>query len=198
MRIENGWAFAPEVMDLLRAMLPERPGVHIGWSLGGMRILDRLLDGEEGIEAVVLLGSTLSFRQRANAPYGTPESQLRAIRMALDSEPETVLENFNRGCFAPDRAPHWGDVLHRDVDVLRQGLRDLDRFDFTRSDFPEIPALVLHGTEDQITSPEAARPLAEALGTEPVYIDGAGHALPLTHTEWVAAHTLRLLDTLDG
>lgn len=197
MKVENGWAFSPEVMTILSSILPELPGLYVGWSLGGMKLLDRVLDGDTDIKALVLVGSTLSFRQRQDALYGTPEQQLRAIRIALKTQQEKVLETFCQQCFSPDSGPNWRDVLHTDTDLLTEGIAQLDRFDFTKATFPaDLPVLVLHGTEDQVTSPEAAQPLADRFGTQPVYIEGAGHALPLTHSELVAAHILHFVETL--
>lgn len=197
MKIENGWAFRDEVLELLTAMLPEAEGVWLGWSLGGLRNLAEARVAETPPRAFVFVGSTLSFVQRTTAPYGQTESQVRALRTALRSKPAEVLQQFCRECFAPGRGPEWAQVLKSGEDeALAEELNELMRYDFTTKVPTHIPALVVHGTEDAVIAPDAAMALAKAFGTKVVWAE-AGHALPLTHTEWLAAQVEDFVATLD-
>jgi len=203
-RFENGWAIRGAYLAPLLNQLRDLPigaDCWIGYSLGGMRLLDELQrpsvgrskmeDGRsQRPKALVLIASTLSFCQREAAPYGTPASQLRGIRAGLAKDPDKVLSTFATHCFAPAKVPDWPELMVNDVEQLTAGCNELIDVDFTGESFESVrgmPVLVLHGAEDAVISPEAAVALADALGTKPVFADGAGHALPITHAEWCAA-----------
>jgi pimeloyl-ACP methyl ester carboxylesterase len=51
------------------------------------------------------------------------------------------------------------------------------------SDLSDLPALVVHGTEDPLFPPAHGRALAEAIpGARLVELEGVGHELPPPHT----------------
>jgi len=201
-----GSAVAPLHTQLTE--LPIGSGLWVGYSLGGMRLLAELLSGQSANgkpsksrpEALVLISSTLSFCQREAAPYGTPVAQLRGIRAGLAKDPHKVRATFAKHCWAPQSPPEfWEKLLHEDVERLTAGCNDLIDFDFTGESFAalqDLPVLVLHGAEDLVTSPQAAVALAAALGTTPVFADGAGHALPISHADWCAAAITAFVECL--
>jgi len=189
LRFENGWGFRPEPLAPLLDQIPNESGLWIGYSLGGLRLLDTLqANPTDPPKLLVLIAATLSFVERPQAPYGTPRSQLRAIRAGLGRDSEKTLRNFCRLCFAPDKPPADTAELMRteDAETIIAETDELLTFDFTAADFPRLPTLVLHGADDEVTSPEAARALADAFDATPVYAQDAGHGLPITHATWCA------------
>ncbi|MBV7364056.1 alpha/beta hydrolase [Actinomycetaceae bacterium TAE3-ERU4] len=55
-----------------------------------------------------------------------------------------------------------------------------------------VPALVMHGEEDQASCLDDAKELAQALGVEPIFWPGRGHLLPTEIPDYVAKYLRRL------
>jgi pimeloyl-[acyl-carrier protein] methyl ester esterase len=94
-RWEPAW-----VADYLRA-LPLKETVVVGWSLGGMLLLEALPQLPVSPAALVLVGAAVSFCRRQDYPWGQPPAAVRAMRRTLKEDPEKVLRQFALSCLAP-------------------------------------------------------------------------------------------------
>jgi pimeloyl-[acyl-carrier protein] methyl ester esterase len=160
----------------------------VGWSLGGMLLLEalsQLTDPPPG--GMVLVGVAPVFTQRPDYPWGQPPGVVRAMRRGLTKNPPQVLAEFAEQCLAPGEAacasqareafavPAAADTLAAGLDYLLQcDLRPL---------FPRLPAgaVVIQGQADRIVDPAQGRFLQEHLSEARLNIlPAAGHLPFLT------------------
>jgi len=160
----------------------------VGWSLGGMLLLEALssLPGPPP-GGVVLVGVAPVFTRRPDYPWGQPPAVIRAMRRALAENPPQVLAEFAEQCLAPGEAalvsqareafaaPAAAGTLAAGLDyLLNRDLRPL---------LPRLPAgaVVIQGQEDRIVPPAQGRFLKEQLsGARLNLLPGAGHLPFLT------------------
>ena len=185
---EEGW-FAEYLrgLDLQECLL-------VGWSLGGMLLLEalsRLTDPPPG--GLVLVGVAPVFTQRPDYPWGQPLGVVRAMRRALTKNtkntknPPQVLAEFAEQCLAPGEAafasqareafavPAAAGTLAAGLDyLLHRDLRPL---------LSRLPAgaVVIQGQADRIVDPAQGRFLQEHLsGARLNLLPAAGHLPFLT------------------
>jgi pimeloyl-ACP methyl ester carboxylesterase len=174
---EAGW-FA----DFLRQM-PLRETLLVGWSLGGMLLLEALsglTDPSPG--GLVLAGVAPVFTRRPDYPWGSAPGVVRAMRRALTKNPGPVLAEFAEQCLAPGEAAfasqaRQGFVSQANPDTLAAGLDYLLLQDL-RPLLPGLPAgaVVIQGQEDRIVDPAQGEFLQEHLaGARLNLLPGAGH-----------------------
>ena len=123
------------------------------------------------------------FGRGVNVPKDRPYLALYSPRFAQE-HPEHVADDIRHGSRQPSRPRarrrQW------------QALRGWDAWDRIRS--LQIPALVLHGTEDRVIPVENGRRLAEAIpGARLVLLEGAGHVY---HSEQPEASDRAVVDFL--
>ncbi len=179
---DAGW-----FIDFLRD-LPLQDCLLVGWSLGGMLLLEalsRLTDPSPG--GLVLVGVPAVFTRRPDYPWGQPPAVVRAMRRTLTANPRQVLAAFADQCLAPGEtalvsqareafaAPAETAHLAAGLDyLLTRDLRPL---------LPGLPAgaVVIQGQEDRIVPPAQGRFLQEQLsGARLKLLPGAGHLPFLT------------------
>jgi pimeloyl-[acyl-carrier protein] methyl ester esterase len=179
---EEGW-FVEYLrgLDLQNCLL-------VGWSLGGMLLLEalsRLTDPPPN--GLVLVGVAPVFTRRPDYPWGQPLAVVRAMRRALAKNPAQVLADFAGQCLAPGEAafaaqarevfaaPAAAGTLEAGLDyLLHQDLRPL---------LPSLPAgaVVIQGQADRIVDPAQGRCLQEQLpGAQLNLLPAAGHLPFLT------------------
>ena len=177
----------------------------LGWSLGGMIALRWARARPERVARLVLVCTTPRFVAGGDWPHGIPEETLvrfaDELRVAWKETVQRFLALQVRG------GEHGRAVLtalrHRvfahgapSPDVLAEGLALLRTADL-RADVVEVGqrALVIAGTHDALTPPDAGRWLARALPHADFRtIDGAAHAPFLSHPEAFAAAVDAFLD----
>ena len=185
---EEGW-FSEYLggLDLQECLL-------VGWSLGGMLLLEALsnLTGPPP-GGLVLVGVAPVFTRRPDYPCGQPPGAVRAMRRALTKDmkntpnPPQVLAEFAEQCLAPGEAafasqtreafavPAAAGTLAAGLDyLLNQDLRPL---------LPHLPAgaVVIQGQADRIVDPAQGRLLQEHLpGARLHLLPAAGHLPFLT------------------
>jgi pimeloyl-[acyl-carrier protein] methyl ester esterase len=185
---EAGW-----FSNFLRS-LPLGETLLVGWSLGGMLLLEALSGLMDLSPAgLVLVGVAPVFTRRPDYPWGQPPGVVRAMRRALTKNmknaknPEPVLAEFAEQCLAPGEAafasqarqaftsPAGAETLAAGLDyLLAQDLRPL---------LPGLPAgaVVIQGQEDRIVAPAQGEFLQEHLaGARLNLLPGAGHLPFLT------------------
>ncbi|MDP2045605.1 MAG: alpha/beta fold hydrolase [Deltaproteobacteria bacterium] len=160
----------------------------VGWSLGGMMLLEalsRLTDPPP--DRLVLVGVAPVFTRRPDYPWGQPLAVVRAMRRALKENPPQGLAEFAEQCLAPGEAafgsqarevfavPAPAGTLAAGLDyLLHQDLRPL---------LPRLPAgaVVVQGQADRIVDPAQGWFLQEQLpGAQLHFLPAAGHLPFLT------------------
>jgi pimeloyl-ACP methyl ester carboxylesterase len=161
-------AFADDLSDAINIEIGERSYWLAGWSLGVSVALEYLSRPEaRAPEGVVLISGTSSIREVRwlGAEDGEP-----LMREIADRERRLELRE------AADHdavARTWAAVRNSDQGAILASL--------------DIPALILHGADDTDCPSSCARSLAEKIRDADLRIfPGAGHSLPVTHTDAVA------------
>lgn len=177
----------------------EGPVLLVAWSLGGQLALAAAAARPEKVAGLVLFSTSARFLAAKEHPGASPRALAR-MRRKLATDAGAVLEDFSLNCFSP-AADHPGRPRWREeaasfpVGVLDAGLEFLGRVDLRGAlPPPSVPALVLHGREDQVVPADGGIALAKALGVECRLFDGAGHALPIVDADGVRPHLERFLN----
>jgi pimeloyl-[acyl-carrier protein] methyl ester esterase len=160
----------------------------VGWSLGGMLLLEALSRLTDPLpKGLVLVGVAPVFTRRPDYPWGKPLAAVRAMRRAIMKNPPPVLAEFAEQCLAPGEAafasqareafavPAAAGTLAAGLDyLLHQDLRPL---------LPRLPAgaVIIQGQADRIVDPAQGRFLQEQLpGARLHLLPAAGHLPFLT------------------
>ncbi|MBM4274851.1 MAG: alpha/beta fold hydrolase [Deltaproteobacteria bacterium] len=163
--------------------------VLVGWSLGGMLLLEALADQKPAPGAVILVAAAASFCRRPDHPWGQPAAAVRAMRQGLLQDPRGVVREFALNSLAPDEMVFREEVIrHFDTPAspehLAAGLDYLLRQD-CREKLGEIqaPVIIAQGEADAIVPPAQARFLHERLAGSRfhLFLD-TGHLPFLTQT----------------
>ncbi len=169
--------------------------VVMGWSLGGLAVLEGFQQGRLHPRALVLVATPPSFLERPGFPAGMPRTQLEGFQSGLNQDLLGTLRRFYALQFRGDRAPRsrWAPAEVRDrylafdadPQILAGWLDVLADTDLTEAPPSlEVPTLILHGSEDAVVDPAAAQFFRDC-GTRvhTATIPGAGHAPHITHPQ---------------
>ena len=172
--------------DRLLAALPEPPVIGVGWSLGGMLLLEAAARAPERFAGLVLVAAAASFVARPGFPQGVAPDALDAFA-APDAFPRFLLLALGARRDArpflrtapPAGVRAHGLALLRTLD-LRETLRRL-----------APPTLWIAGARDAVL-PAAAVAASARASRRGVFVrlTGAGHAPMWTHPA-AFAETLR-------
>ncbi len=163
--------------------LPLAETMLVGWSLGGMLLLETLAQLEgPAPAATVLVAAPAVFCRQPDHPWGQPPAAVRAMRLGLARDPGKVLSDFLTACLAPGEEPFRdeaaaGFAFGADPDYLAQGLDYLKDKDLRGllSRLP-TPVALIQGEQDGIVPPAQAKFLQENLAGAQLYLmPGAGH-----------------------
>jgi pimeloyl-[acyl-carrier protein] methyl ester esterase len=168
--------------------LPLASCVLVGWSLGGMLLVEALSGHRPAVPGgLVLAGVAPVFTRRPDYPLGQPPAVVRAMRRGLKDNLRQVLAEFASQCLAPGEITYDNQALAAfasppEVETLATGLDYLLTSDL-RPLLPGLPqgAFIIQGQEDRIVSPDQAEFLREQLSGARLYnLPGAGHLPFLT------------------
>jgi pimeloyl-[acyl-carrier protein] methyl ester esterase len=163
--------------------LPLAECVLVGWSLGGMLLLEAL-SGRPGspIGGLVLVGVAPVFCRRPDYPWGQPPAVVRAMRRGIKDNSSKVLSEFAGRCLAAEETA-YGSQAKAVFDppptfrTLAAGLDYLLMRDL-RPLLSELPAgaVIIQGQEDYVVPPAQGRFLREQLpGSRLDLLPEAGH-----------------------
>lgn len=168
----------------------------VGWSLGGELALALAQSCQERCVSMTLISSTPCFSHRHDWPAGQPTALLDDFDQRLAADPLALLKRFAKLICHGDREASRNQALGeaiaamQDADQTRlstglQLLRELD----LRAGVPAIrtPTLLIHGAHDAVVPLTATAWLEQTLDQPTcLKIEGASHALPLTHCNDIA------------
>jgi pimeloyl-ACP methyl ester carboxylesterase len=162
--------------------LPLADTVLVGWSLGGMLLLEALSRELLTPGGLVLVAASASFVQRPDYPVGQPPAAVRAQRRAVRADSRGGLADFAGRCLAPGEANFQEAILQeffpRETGAdLAAGLDYLLTADL-RPCLPRIRArcLILQGDRDAVAPPAQAEVLRRGIPEAQVLtFPGAGH-----------------------
>jgi alpha-beta hydrolase superfamily lysophospholipase len=148
----------------VRGEHPGRPVFVVGHSAGGLTVLDFALRHADGLAGVVSCSPAIG-------DVGAPAWLLVMARLLSRVWPGFALdirldfENMSRDPVANRAIVE--DPLYQRRGTARLGAETLDTIAWTRAHAAalRLPLLMLHGTADRITSPEASRAFFEAAGS---------------------------------
>ncbi|OGP71191.1 MAG: hypothetical protein A2Z73_01950 [Deltaproteobacteria bacterium RBG_13_60_28] len=153
----------------------------VGWSLGGMLLLEVLAKKGSPPGGLALVGVPPVFCSRPDHPWGQPPAAVRAMRRALKGDPPKVLQDFAGSCLSPGEEAFKDEVAPlftgADGSDLTAGLDYLLNRDLRPllSGLP-APPTIIQGDRDRIVPAEQARFLHERLpGSSLRLLPGAGH-----------------------
>ena len=177
------------LVDYLKK-LPLDETVAVGWSLGGMLLLEALAMGNLTPAKVVLAATPACFCAGEDHPVGQPRAAVRALRRTVRQDPRRGLADFAGRCLAPGEADFREEILenfqYQETGAdLASGLDYLLNTDL-RPQLAGIPpgTLIIQGDADAIVPLEQAEILSQYLkDAQMVRLPGAGHAPFVTQAE---------------
>lgn len=203
-------AFHEALDRVLREVQPE---AVVGWSMGGILAVDRLVKlagemgtawGSLGIRRLAVVGSTLCFVS-ADRNRGWPRRIAERMLAKLDTDQEQVLRQFADSMVSAQErtAGKFMAACQPDFSLegLKAGLRYLIETDvseaWSKTLVPGFTSaggriLWLHGSSDAICPVEAMP--EETEGVRRVVLEGAGHAPFLTQQAAFYEHLRSFLD----
>jgi len=184
-----------DALQDVMSQCPQEPFVLVGWSLGGMLAIRLAQHYTTRIKALVLVGSTPSFRQREDWLYGCDTPTFAAFEQGIASQASKIMSRFFALMFHDTNISRsdYNKIVCQAVDknhppsmlALQQGLQMLSDWDL-RAQLAHIkqPTLVLHGQQDAVIPVQAGQYLAEHIPhADWLCFEDAGHAPFLTHPE---------------
>ncbi len=163
--------------------LPLEETILVGWSLGGMLLLEALAQEPFEPAGLALVATPASFIQRPDHPWGQPPSAVRALRWAARADSRPGLADFAARCLAPGEVNFQGELL-LDFQPRAHGADLAGGLDYLlhtdlRSQLPRVAAgaLIIQGENDAIVPPAQADFLRQHLKeARIVKFSGTGHA----------------------
>ncbi|MEW6659422.1 MAG: alpha/beta fold hydrolase [Thermodesulfobacteriota bacterium] len=153
----------------------------VGWSLGGMLLLEVLARQTASPGGLVLAGAPAVFCSRPDHPWGQPPAAVRAMRLGLKSDSRKVLRDFAGNCLSPGETAFQDEVAPLFTAANRANLAAGLDYLWGRDLRPllvklKAPATIIQGDQDRIVPPGQARFLQERLPASSLrLLPGAGH-----------------------
>jgi len=220
----GGWSYSPDQLtpfaefstmrhrmvthpfntDFRDIHLTGEPMVLIGWSLGGLRILDAISTGVIKPAAIILISSTSMFCADSEHPNGVNRKALLSMKRGISNDRNKTLEQFYRDAAQPQPTNSHSlvEILqlssYFSTEALQGGLKMLEQLD-CRSGLSAItiPTLILHGAKDAIISPDDSSYLHAHIPDSALHIHpDAGHEMLIRQAEWTVHHCTNFLNNL--
>lgn len=192
------WDSADDLAGLL-ASLDVDSAVLAGMSQGGYLSLRAALAHPGIVRGLILIDTQATPEAPEKIPY-YQELVGRWLEQGMDDELAATIEAIilGQGYAGAERwRSAWKRHSAANVQQVFQTLAGREDIS-DRLDEIDVPAIVIHGSEDAAVDLESAQALADGLpDAELVVIDGAGHASNLTHPDQVTPHIERFLHRFD-
>jgi pimeloyl-[acyl-carrier protein] methyl ester esterase len=178
---------ASDISDLFRH-LDLRGVVLIGWSMGAQAALQSFSLIKDRLSALILVGGTPKFIASDDFPHGLPQVEGRGMAIRLKRNFTKTMGEFFHGMFGEgelgreqyqriardivtgEKLPEPGTALATLDTLVTSDLRSL---------LPgiDLPVLLVHGSRDTVTMPDASRYMAGRMPNAALEImNGLGHA----------------------
>lgn len=165
----------------------------IGWSMGAQLALQLFRQAPERLSGLVLVSGTPHFCMADDFPHGLPRAEARSMELRIKRNLLQAGSEFFALMFARDELPRGelgriaANLVARlpDLNIAAESLHELILADL-REVLPtvEIPALIIHGTEDRICLPGASRYMAGRMpSAELLNFENVGHAPFISRAE---------------
>lgn len=187
--------------EMVRESLPAN-SIICGWSLGGQVAMELALDEPEQIKKLVLVSTTPSFIQREDWIWAMEAATLKLFMRNLKRDYVSTLNRFLTLQVSGDintlvLLRQLRDNVFREGKLdevgLQTGMQILLTTDI-RERIKRInqPVILLHGENDAIAHPKAARWMHEHLqNSELVMLPHCGHTPLLSHTNQFITNIIR-------
>ncbi|MGY8848419.1 MAG: pimeloyl-ACP methyl ester esterase BioH [Burkholderiales bacterium] len=191
------WIHGPDALKNMTEMivdsLPEN-SIVCGWSLGGQIAMKLSLDMPERINKLILISTTPSFIQRKEWVWAMEKATLESFIGNLNQDCASTLNRFftlqikgdiNTISLLRKLRKYIYKEGMPDQDGLQIGMKALLTTDLCRS-IKNInhPVILLHGKNDAIVPPDAARWLHDNLqDSKLIMFPDCGHIPFLSHTD---------------
>jgi pimeloyl-[acyl-carrier protein] methyl ester esterase len=177
------------LVDYLQT-LPLAQTVLVGWSLGGMLLLETLGQKPVTTAGLVLVATPVSFCERPDHPYGLPRAVVRALRRTVRLDASQGLADFADRCLALGEE-NFREKITQDFQPRENGADLAAGLDYLintdlRPQLSRVPAgaLIIQGDQDAIVPPSQSEVLLHYLDdARLVRIPGAGHVPFLTRAD---------------
>jgi pimeloyl-[acyl-carrier protein] methyl ester esterase len=182
--------------------------VVVGWSLGSQIAIKSFRLLKERLSGLVLVGGTPCFCNKDEYTCGLPPVETRGMEIRLKRDYKGTANSFFNGMFSgrekasinlPDIAAKTVSILSP-IEISLSALQELNITDLRQalSDI-SIPVLIIHGEEDHICPPGAAKFMAAHLPlAEMRLIPAAGHAPFISTPEIFNNELKRFIRTVHG
>jgi len=187
-------ALSADLCEVSRQLLQDSPdgAIWLGWSLGGLLAMRAALDAPEKLRALVLVDTTPRFVAGAGWPHAMPAERLAEFAAGLEHDYRGTLQRFlSLQVRGDDAARQTLRQLRESLSIggkpsatdLAMGLAILRDSDLRAElDHIKVPTLVLAGSHDRLTPPEASEFLAANIPAARLQlIQRAAHAPFLSH-----------------
>jgi non-heme chloroperoxidase len=193
------------------AQLDLRDAVHVGHSTGGGEVVHYIArHGQDRVAKAVLISSVPPIMVQTDAnPGGLPKSFFDGLQAQLAANRSVFYRDFASGPFygynRPGAQPSeaiienwWRQGMMGGAKAHYDGIVAFSQTDFTE-DLKQVtvPALVMHGDDDQVVPYADSGPLSAKLlpnGTLTTY-KGFPHGMPTTQAETINADLLAFIQS---
>jgi len=173
------------LVELLDSLAIEKVCL-IGWSMGAQLALQMCRTAPERLSGLVLVAGTPLFCMADDFPHGLPRAEARSMELRIKRNLQKASGEFFSLMFSAGELQR-GDLgriaatlLARlpDLQIAAESLHELIHTDL-RDVLPaiEVPALIIHGSDDKICLPGASRYMADRIPfAEMLPFEKVGHA----------------------
>ena len=182
--------------DLVQACVDvvDEPAYWVGWSLGGMAVMQLALDYPEKVKAMMLVASSPCFIYKQDCPYGMKSEVFDDFADNLVNDFATTIQRFlSLQVQGSDSGRQILRQLRKkimampaaNIQALQAGLKLLKTIDLRKQIVNlSMPVDWVLGNKDTLVKPSLAKALKQLeLQAEITIIDKAAHAPFLSHLE---------------
>ena len=201
----NPWIDTPGTLEHMSEIVAEglpESSIICGWSLGGQVAMELALHEPERIKKLVLVSTTPSFVQREDWIWGMEAATLKLFMKNLKQDYVSTLNRFlalqvsggiNTSVLLTQLRESIFQEGKPDEAGLQMGMQILLTTDIReRIKSIDQPVILLHGENDVIAHPDAARWMHEHLqNSELVMLPYCGHTPFLSHTNQFITNIIR-------